>query len=70
MELPFNVFVENLGMNAPFLRPEDPEIRAAQVRSHGSRERVHAGAASAMSFFGGADSFVRSRSFGNQGRTR
>ena len=46
-------FVENLGMNAPFLRPEDPEIRAAQVRSHGSRERVHAGAASAMSFLVG-----------------
>ena len=39
----FQHFVENLGMNAPFLRPEDPEIRAAQVRSHGSRERVHAG---------------------------
>ncbi|CAL1137062.1 unnamed protein product, partial [Cladocopium goreaui] len=34
-------------------RPEDPEIRAAQVRSHGSRERVHAGAASAMSFLVG-----------------
>ena len=49
----FQRFVENLGMNAPFLRPEDPEIRAAQVRSHGSRERVHAGAASAMSFLVG-----------------
>ena len=49
----FQRFVENLGMNAPFLRPEDPEIRAAQVRSHGSRERVHAGAASAMSFMVG-----------------
>ncbi|CAL1145883.1 unnamed protein product [Cladocopium goreaui] len=34
-------------------RPEDAEIRAAQVRSHGSRERVHAGAASAMSFLVG-----------------
>ena len=49
----FQRFVENLGMNAPFLRPEDPEVRAAQVRSHGSRERVHAGAASAMSFLVG-----------------
>ena len=49
----FQRFVENLGMNAPFLRPEDPELRAAQVRSHGSRERVHAGAASAMSFLVG-----------------
>ena len=49
----FQRFVENLGMNAPFLRPEDPEIRAAQVRSHGSRERAHAGAASAMSFLVG-----------------
>ena len=65
----FQRFVENLGMNAPFLRPEDPEIRAAQVRSHGSRERVHAGAASAMSFLVG-QTFGRSRSFGNQGRTR
>ncbi|CAL1126203.1 unnamed protein product [Cladocopium goreaui] len=34
-------------------RPEDPEVRAAQVRSHGNRERVHAGAASAMSFLVG-----------------
>ena len=45
----FQRFVENLGMNAPFLRPEDPEVRAAQVRSRNSQERVHAGAASAMS---------------------
>ena len=49
----FQRFVENLGMNAPFLRPEDPEVRAAQVRSRNSQERVHAGAASAMSFFVG-----------------
>ena len=40
-------------MNAPFLRPEDPEVRAAQVRSRNSQERVHAGAASAMSFLVG-----------------
>ena len=46
----FQRFVENLGMNAPFLKPEDPEVRAAQVRRHGYSERVHAGAATAMSF--------------------
>ena len=49
----FQRFVENLGMNAPFLRPEDPEVRAAQVRSRNSQERVHAGAASAMGFLVG-----------------
>ena len=49
----FQRFVENLGMNVPFLRPEEPEVRAAQVRSHNSQERVHAGAASAMSFLVG-----------------
>ena len=49
----FQHFVENLGMNAPFLRPEDPEVRAAQVRRQGYTERAHAGAASAMSFLVG-----------------
>ena len=43
----FKRFLENLGMNIPFLRAEDPEVRAAQMRNLGSRERVHAGAASA-----------------------
>ena len=36
-----------------FLRPEDPEVRAAQVRSRNNQERAHAGAAAAMSFFVG-----------------
>ena len=36
------------------MRAEIPEVRAAQMRNRGtSRERVHAGAASALSFLVG-----------------
>ena len=40
-------------MSIPFLRAKTPEVRAAQMRNRGTRERVHAGAASALSFLVG-----------------
>ena len=46
----FKRFLENLGMNLPFLQAEDAEVRAAQLQSLRTSQHVHSGAASALSF--------------------
>ena len=46
----FKRFLENLGMNLPFLQVEDDEVHATQLRSLRTNQHVHSGAASALSF--------------------